>query len=97
MLNISKSAPLSQPVYPQLSSPQARSQETGGQLFYFHWQRFIKCVTEGYFAQSRYCINPGHWRETDGIKCARTCWGMGNACVREHRKEAEEGWRLTLV
>ena len=35
--------------------------------------------------------------ETDGIKCARTYWGMGNACVREHRKEAEEGWKLILV
>lgn len=35
--------------------------------------------------------------EIDGIKCARIYWGMGNACVREHRKEAEKGWRLIPV
>ena len=35
--------------------------------------------------------------EIDGIKCARMYWGMGDACVREHRKEDEEGWRLIPV
>lgn len=37
MLNIQKKCPppLSQPVYPQLSSPQARSKETGGATLLF--------------------------------------------------------------